>query len=151
MTIAEKHIRHYNNLNGKEISKETLTRFHVALKEDIDSKRIDAHVNYGVECITIERRIARALKKMKGTHRIANCKPIHLDKPNLLNTQTARGPEVVRAKKAVHYHHGDLTYLYGIPCIQDDQDLDGKSLGVLGDLSTDVYKVITDRILALIE
>lgn len=66
MTIAEKHIRHYNLLNGNEIRKEALAQFHACLKKDIDSKRIDAHMPFGVECLDIERRISTALKKMNG-------------------------------------------------------------------------------------
>ncbi len=64
MTVAEKHIHHYNHLNGKMMSKDQLITFHTALRKDIDTKRIDAHMPLGVECIDIEKRIGAAIKKM---------------------------------------------------------------------------------------
>ncbi|HMG94363.1 MAG TPA: zincin-like metallopeptidase domain-containing protein [Chryseolinea sp.] len=148
MTIAEKHIRHYNNLNGKEISKETLRRFHDDLKKDIAAKRIDEHAPYGAECIGIEKRLAKALTQMNGANRIVEVKKCIPLGNNLLVTQTARGPEVVKAKKAVHYHHEDVTMFYGLENIQDDKHLEAKSLDGPNDTT---YKVITDRILALLK
>lgn len=80
MTIAEKHIRHYNHLNGKEVSKSQLAKFHDSLRADIKSKRIDAHVPLGVECIDIEKRIGSAIKKMGNRPREIACKVIDIDK-----------------------------------------------------------------------
>lgn len=66
MTRAEKHIRRFNRLEGNSITRETLKEFHDAIKTDIESKRIDAHMPLGVECLDIEKRLAAALRKMNG-------------------------------------------------------------------------------------
>lgn len=150
MTAAEKHIRHYNHLNGNKIRTETLAEFHTALKKDIDSKKIDAHVPFGIECIQIEKRIAKVLKSITDKKIIVKCSPVALGQPkNLIITQTAQGPEVVSAKKKIlHYHHEDVTLLYGLQCLKNDKHLDSKPLDGPNDTT---YKVITDRILALLK
>jgi hypothetical protein len=68
MTKAEKHIRHYNRLNGKPINKAKLGKFFNELRADIKAGRIDAHVPYGLECIEIEKRIGKALSSMNGSY-----------------------------------------------------------------------------------
>jgi antirestriction protein ArdC len=148
MTRAEKHVRKFNRLNGKPARKEKLCKLHVALKKDITSKKIDAHVPYGVECLDIEKRLAKAIKKINGHQMLISLKPVALQGKNIIITQTARGPEVVKAKKAIHYHHEDITMLYGLQEIQDDSDYAGTSLD---GLSNTTYQVITDRILELIK
>lgn len=148
MTRAEKHVRHFNRLNGKPARKEKLCKLHAAIKKDIASKKIDAHVPYGVECLDIEKRLAKAIDKINGHQMLIRLKPVALQGKNIIITQTARGPEVVKAKKAIHYHHEDITMLYGLQEIQDDSDYAGTSLD---GLSNTTYQVITDRILALIK
>lgn len=76
--IAEKHIRHYNALQGKLISKKSLAKFHAAIKKDIASGRIDAHVPYGVELLDIEKRLANGLKKMNGQLMRVDIKPVKI-------------------------------------------------------------------------
>jgi hypothetical protein len=66
MNRAEKHIRHYNLLNGNSITRDQLQRFHDQVAKDIDSKRIDAHMPFGVECIDLKTRLASGLKKMQA-------------------------------------------------------------------------------------
>lgn len=80
MTVAEKHIRHYNNLNGKPIRKQRLAEFHASLKRDIESKRIDAHMPFGVECIDLEKRLQGAIKTLNGHKMIVQCQTIDIAK-----------------------------------------------------------------------
>lgn len=149
MRKAEKYVHHFNRLNGKSISKKKLVELHADLKKEIESGRIDAHCPFGVECLDIEKRLSRAIKKMNGHEVIdkVELKRIPLNK-NFVITQTAHGPEVVKGKKIVHYHHEDITYLNGLQNIQNDK---GLCEGSLDGVSDTTYKVITDRILELMQ
>lgn len=149
MTLAEKYIRQYNRFNGKKISKKDLAAFHARLKEDIDARRIDAHVRYGADLVTIEKRIRKALPKVSGKVKVVVDKPVKIStrKPrNIIITQTAQGPEVVKTKgKAIHYHHEDLTILTGLPC--DDPEADEPGLGFTRDGQQKIYDMVTNMML----
>jgi antirestriction protein ArdC len=149
MTLAEKYIRQYNQFNGKKISKKQLTDYHSELKKAIDNRRIDSHVTYGVELLAIEKRIAKVLPKVDKRVKVICDNPvkIKLKKPrNIIITQTAQGPEVVKAKnKAVHYHHEDLTFFYGLPC--EDSEADEPGLGYSKDGQQAIYDMVTNMML----
>jgi antirestriction protein ArdC len=154
MTKAEKYIQEYNRFNGKKIFKKDLVEFHSRLKSDIDAKRIDAHVNYGVELLAIEKRIAKALPKVSAKRvKVIVDHPVRvkLKKPrNIIITQTAQGPEVVRAKnKAVHYHHEDITMFYGLPC--DPPEAEESGLGFTKEGQQKIYDMITNMILKIMK
>lgn len=95
MKVAVKHIRHYNHLNGKEITRKQLERVHTALKKDLDKKRIDTTTPMGKVCVTIEERIRTAIGKMNG-------KPmrITLKVVDLSSLQQKNLPVVKRVKDA---------------------------------------------------
>jgi hypothetical protein len=97
MTAAEKHIHHYNRLNGKKIGKEELATFHRALSADIQAGRIDAHMPLGVECIDIEKRIGKAVKQMNGHKVQLECKVIDVEK--ILSLQKKEIKKTVPVKK----------------------------------------------------
>jgi hypothetical protein len=97
MRIAEKHIRHFNLMNGNLVSKRALVKFHAQLKHDIETKRIDAHVPGGVECLDIEKRLAKALGKINGHTMVVRFTPVKY-KPNVNVVHTEKGPEVKRKK-----------------------------------------------------
>lgn len=99
--IAEKHIRHYNALNGNKISRKALAKFHAALKKDIDSGRIDAHVPYGVELLDIEKRVANALKKINGHVMRVELKPIKIRPFDALKVSKAVKKKVEATVKKV--------------------------------------------------
>lgn len=101
MTVAEKHIRHYNHLNGKVMSKAQLSTFHAALRKDIDAKRIDAHMPLGVECIDVEKRIAAAIKKMGGGTYPMQCKVVPVDKILEASKIEAKRKAIARKKKTL--------------------------------------------------
>lgn len=104
--VAEKHIRHYNRLNGSRISTNKLAAFHQALKRDIDAKRIDSHVPFGVELLDIEKRMAQVLADAKGyTYLQVQVKPIRLDKYKVKEKAKVKArapkkekPKVLKAK-----------------------------------------------------
>jgi antirestriction protein ArdC len=149
MTIAEKYIRQYNQFNGKKISRNQLSDFHSRLKKDIDAKKIDAHVRYGVELLAIEQRIAKVLPRAAVRVRVILDKPVKIKKArNIIITQTAQGPEVVKAKnKAIHYHHEDITFFYGLPCNPPEADQDQGGLGFTREGQQKIYDMVTNMIL----
>jgi hypothetical protein len=87
MTAAEKHIRQYNSFNGKVVTKDQLVKVHSALKNDIASKRIDAHAPLGIECIEIEKRMSSVIGKINGKPVKVKVDKIDVDK--ILRTQLA--------------------------------------------------------------
>lgn len=87
MTAAEKHIRHYNHLNGKAITRHQLERIHTSLKKDIDAKRIDTHAPLGAECLDIEKRMIQALPHLNGKPKRVTLQVIDVDK--ILRTHKA--------------------------------------------------------------
>jgi hypothetical protein len=99
--IAEKHIRHYNRLNGTRISTTSLQAFHHALKRDIDAKRIDSHVPFGIEIIDIEKRIAKVLAATKKNETLLiELKPVSLSKYKMPAKKVV-APKKVKPKKLV--------------------------------------------------
>ncbi|WKZ60811.1 MAG: hypothetical protein QY309_04855 [Cyclobacteriaceae bacterium] len=99
MRIAEKHIRHYNRLNGNLITKKALVKFHAALKKDIDSRRIDAHVPFGVECLDIEKKLAKAITQINGHTMQVELKPIKLTSVKVVHTKNDIEPVKKKSKK----------------------------------------------------
>lgn len=78
---AEKHIRHYNRLNGNRISTHKLAAFALDIQRDIDARRIDSHVPFGVELLDIKKRIENVLRSTKKNEDLLiELKPISLDK-----------------------------------------------------------------------
>ena len=76
MTLTEKHIRHYNRLNGKTVSKKSLLKFHARLKKDIDAGTITQKSLYGSELIRIEKVLLRGIKEVNGHTMPVELKPI---------------------------------------------------------------------------
>ena len=97
--IAEKHIRHYNKLNGTRISTHKLNAFALAIQRDIDAKRIDLHVPFGVELIDIKKRIENVLRSTKKEQYLEiELKPISLDKYKV-SSQTKNGKRTTNVEK----------------------------------------------------
>lgn len=93
---AEQHIRHYNRLNGNVISTHKLAAFALAIQRDIDAKRIDSHVPFGVELLDIKKRIDNVLRNAKKDKYLQiELKPIPLNK-----YKPVQKKKVVKAKPA---------------------------------------------------
>lgn len=116
MTAAEKHIRHFNRMNGNEVRKDTLQNFYAKVQA------VD-----GLD--TLKAKLQKAIRMMgKERSAVIKFKPLKAAAPSKLNGV-------------------DPGMLYGLQHIQNDEGLEGKSLGGLSDTT---YKVITDRIMELI-
>lgn len=121
MTAAQTHISAFNKLDGSTVSVAYLKQ----LKARIDASLRRQH-NFDLE--EISRRLAVGIEKA--------------------------GDDDVRVKiesVAKVIHHEETTTFYGVDFIPDDKDLDGKSLSGLDGISDTTYKVVTDKIVKLIE
>ncbi len=140
---GERIIRRYNHLNGKSVSRTTLTQFHSEIKKELDSKRIDSHSPLGIEVIAIEKKLSQLLIKMEkgGFTQVGK---VVVDKPiNVFEYHRKRiAVQNRRMPKAIH------DVLNGLECISNDGHLDAKPLDGLNDTT---YQVITDKILELIK
>lgn len=137
MRLTEKHIRHFNLLNGNNVSKKSLVKFHKALQSDISSRRIDAHMPGGVECLDIEARLAKAIKKINGHVMEVRFKPISLKCLNV----TAKKP----FKKTERMNH-DETLLYGLP-VNPPEANESTGLGFTQEGQQKIYDMVTNMIL----
>lgn len=141
---AEKLIQHYNRLNGNAITVARLKDFHAQVQKFLDSTGSGPYVNdlkgiYGRLASTIKQMVS---KDYYGVERI-ELVPIDVTKKEVGSRQSEK-PKAEKFK----VESVDKTLLHGLECIQNDTDLEGKELGAIGDTT---YKVITDKILSLIE
>lgn len=139
MRIAEKHIRHYNRLNGNAITKKALVKFHTALKKDIDSRRIDAHVPFGIECIDIEKKLAKAIKRIGKDPERIELKPISLNQKHYHPHQSPFN------KKGELIYGIDQDCLTGLQCNPPEADEPG--LGFTREGQQKIYDMVTEMIL----
>jgi|GEM_PF-1344058 len=121
MTAATKHIAAFNQLDGRTVT--------VAQLKEIKA-RIDASLKkqHSFDLEEISRRLAVGIDKA--------------------------GKDDVRVKiesVAKVIHHEETTSFYGVEYIADDKDLDGKPLSGLDGISDTTYKVVTEKIIKLIE
>lgn len=140
MRIAEKHIRHYNRLNGNVITKKALVKFHAALKKDIDSRRIDAHVPFGVECLDIEKKLAKAITRMRHGPERVSLKPISLNQKHYHPHQSPFN------KKGQLIYGIDQDFLAGLECNPTEAD-EPKGLGFTREGQQKIYDMVTNMIL----
>lgn len=121
MTRANRHIEAFNKLNGKTVSVSSLK----LLKSRIDKAASQSSDRSDLDALS--RRLSAGILQAGEAGRVQ----VNIDKA-----------------KVVHYHHEDLTVLYGLECLQDDGDYDGKSLDGISDTT---YKVVTDKIIAMMK
>ncbi|MGL6121651.1 MAG: hypothetical protein ACRC1W_01180, partial [Shewanella sp.] len=88
----------YNNLNGKEMGKSQLASFHRGLKKDIDAKKIDTSMPFGIECIEVEKRVSAALKKMNGHKVLVTCQVVDINSKVVAEKATFKK---IEAKKVI--------------------------------------------------
>lgn len=119
MTQVDQHIAAFKRLNGRTVSVSALKQL---------KSRIDAALKSGhrADLDEISKRLDKGIKAAGSGQVKVN----------------------VQAPKVVHYHHEDLTMLYGVDCIQDDKDYDGKALDGISDTT---YKVVTDKIIDMMK
>jgi antirestriction protein ArdC len=141
MRIAEKHIRHYNRLNGNLVTKKALVKFHAALKKDIDSRRIDAHVPFGVECIDIEKKLAKAIKRIGKDPERIELKPISLNQKHYHPHQSPFN------KKGQLIYGIDQDCLAGLECDPPEAADEPKGLGFTREGQQKIYDMVTEMIL----
>lgn len=143
MRITEKHIRHFNLINGNTVSKRGLQKFHDKIEKDFASKRIDLHMPGGVECEDIKNRLAKAIQKMNSRQLVrVEFKPVkfnpqpsfaqkHIQK---IKSQDERMPDEIRAM------------LYGLETsCPDGEQFEG--LGFTREGQQKIYDMVTSMIL----
>lgn len=121
MTVAEKHIQHFNNLNGKTIKKGTLRAFYKQVKE-----------LRAPELKELERRLKRGLTQIRKSGRVEITTPLKY-KPK---SKPSRQP-------------GDIVtneFLYGLPTNPSEASGE-KGLGFTRDGQQKIYNMVTDMII----
>lgn len=109
MTVAEKHIRHFNRMNGKEVRKDTLDKFY---------KKVLLVDDGGLDILRAK--LKKAISKFeKDNSAIIKFKPLKYSAPAKLNGV-------------------DAGMLYGLQNIQDDSRYGGKALDGIGDTTYQV-------------
>jgi len=85
MTTVEKHINHFNSLNGKLLRKEIIQKFHAEVKACNDPK-----------LKLVEKKLSDALAKMNGKPVWIKLTPIALPKPEIKKTKVAKPLATIR-------------------------------------------------------
>jgi len=130
-------IQHYNRLNGNSISLAKLKAFHQSVQSCLDSV---GHGPYVPDLKGILHRSTKAIKMM-----IENETDL-VEKIEL--TPVALKKETEVRSKVEGIKETDENLLSGLEQIQNDADL---KVGDFGEVGETTYKVITDKILSLIE
>lgn len=140
---AEKHILYYNRLNGKRISTKALKAFHHSLKLDIDAKRINTKVPYGVKLINIEKRISKALASAgKNDRFLIELKPVKLNKQK----------KQVKRKVVIESNELGFADVYGLEFgLPKGEKKELKGLGFTHDGQAKIYSMITDMVLKVMQ
>lgn len=153
-------ISHYNHLNGKSVTIETLRKLHGDIQKYLEANgsgpgtkelnEIRTRLAKGLK--TMAKNKATSIKKLIIDHPIeieVDKKPIDKKRQKTIDKKPVkRVPRKVKKVKSLV--SVDESMLCGLECIQDDQEYADQSTG-LGELNNTAYKVITDRILDLIK
>lgn len=153
MTPA-KLIHRFNLINGNALSLATAKELHGQVQKAIDH---DSHGPYAKPLREVYNKLATFMKKLSAQNATGAAR-VEFDKveyhPGIgirdlvqvgrkeLGKVESKKLKVVKPEKA------DETMLHGLQCIQKDADYQGQPLGAIGDTT---YKVITDKILSLIQ
>lgn len=142
-------ISRYNHMNGKPAEISTLRKFLREIQQFMDSEGGGPHAK---EINGIRERLAKGLKTMaaKGVTRVnkLNVQVIELSEKKAKPAKTRKPVKKQRKRKSSAQEKVSADLLYGLECIQDDAHLNGTALDGIGDTT---YKVITDKILSLME
>jgi hypothetical protein len=100
MSLAKKHVEHFNRLNGNSITRDKLRTFYFDIKKDVDAKRVTAASPFGPECIEILKKISKAIEQMGDSEVVDRMvvKKISLSKSSykVRVTKAVKRPLVVR-------------------------------------------------------
>lgn len=123
MSKAQQYVREFNNLHGKKVNRSMLEEFLHKISGYAELKGVIKRVKKAISSIGV------------GT--------VKLDVTPAAKLSVKKSRKASRTMAST-----DTSLLYGLECLQDDNELDGKPLDGINDTT---YKVITDRILALIK
>lgn len=137
-------------MNGKPADIATLRKFLREIQQYLDSEGGGPHVK---EINGIRKRLAKGLKTMAANGTIGvdklNVQVIEVPGKKVEKSKKIRKPvKKQRKAKPTAQEKVSKEMLYGLECIQDDSALNGTALDGFGDTT---YKVITDKILSLME
>lgn len=145
MTPA-KLIHRFNLINGNALSLATAKELHGQVQKAIDH---DSHGPYAKPLREVYNKLATFMKKLSAQNATGAAR-VEFEKveyhPGIGIRDIARLGKVKSSKLKVESVDDGL--LNGLECIQNDSEYQGKELGAIGDTT---YKVITDKILSLIE
>lgn len=154
-------IHRYNRLNGNSISLEKLKEFRKDIQTHVDSV---GHGPFMPDLKGILSRVTNLIKRMsdQGYQVVERLELVPID-VNQIDVKKPQPPPVkkqkAKAKAKAKFKpkargkkpkpvEVDKSLLYGIEHLQNDKDYQGKALGEVGSTA---YKVITDRILSLMQ
>lgn len=121
MTLAEKYINRFNQLDGKPVNKATLQEFHAQVKKANDPR-----------LKKLEQRLAKAIDKINGHQKIAAIDPIDLKKFR-------------KAGKKIRKVKTDSELLYGLP-VNPQEASAPTGLGFTRDGQKKIYDMVTGMI-----